>query len=366
VQVRVLVGLWRLTGLALLVVGLVLSPHAWHGLKAAVMIGEGALAQYRLSLIPPERYTAEITTALDQHDADLARSVLALAQDHGVVVPVEVQGRVAALPAVDLMSVAAQGWNCIVNGDFDSEAGLACVVATDLTSVGDIRDLVEQGGNYLGGRPVDNLMLGVSAVGLTLTAATVATGGGAMPLRVGASFLKAVRKAGKIPPRLAAELGGIVARSIDASALDEAITLARQMRLGELQRPLGRLLNPRAMAAVSDVAADLGTIHKVGGVRALKLSVEVADSTRDVKALAKTAQIYGDRFPAVLRVLGRGAVHAADLVWRLGGWLAAAVLWLLSMAWLMLRGVTGLARLLDRRVGRRLATQSHGGAFLRR
>ena len=49
---------------------------------------------------------------------------------------------VAALPAVDLLDIGAQGWNCIVNGDFETEGGFACVVAVDLTSVGDVRDLL--------------------------------------------------------------------------------------------------------------------------------------------------------------------------------------------------------------------------------
>ena len=77
---------------------------------------------------------------------------------------------------------SAQGWNCIVNGDFDSEAGFACVVATDLTSVGDVRDLVAQGGNYVMGQPVNYFTLGIASVGLTLTGATIATGGGMLPL----------------------------------------------------------------------------------------------------------------------------------------------------------------------------------------
>jgi hypothetical protein len=339
------------------VAGLVLSPGLWDSIKLLRMAGEGAIAEYRLRALPPERYVDEIEAAIAARDGDLARSLIALAKSQQVEVPEALLAQFDALPPVDLGNVVSQGWNCIVNGDFDSEAGFACVVATDLTSVGDVRDLVAQGGNYLMGQPVNYFTLGVASVGLTLTGATIATGGGMLPLRAGASFLKAANKVGRMPPRLVAEVSTMLARSINRGALDEALTMARELRFGDLGRPLGRLFNPQSVAAVTDLATDFGRIGRVGGVRAMKLSVEAADSTRDVKVLAKTAEKYQDKFPAVMKLLGRGVVRLADLLWTIGGWFAAAALWLLSMAWFMLRSTTKVARFAGRTMfrGRRTA-----------
>lgn len=345
---RIFRGLWRRIGLALFVAGLVLSPNVWHSIKVLRLAGEGAIAQYRLAMIPPEQYVAEIEAALAARDGDLARSLIALAKEQKVTVPPALEAELQALPGVDPLNVLGQGWNCVINGDFDSEAGFACVVATDLTSIGDVRDLVAQGGNYLTGQPVNYLTLGLSTVGLSLTAATIGTGGAALPLRAGASFLKAVNKVGKVPPRLANEVGTMLARSLNRGALDETMDMARQFRIGELGAPLSRLFNPRSVAAVSDLANDFGRIGKVGGVRAMKASVEVADSTRDVKVLAKTAERYQDRFPAVMKMLGKGVVRLADIMWRIGGWLVAAMLWLMSMAWFLLRATSATARLTGR------------------
>ncbi|HZY67028.1 MAG TPA: hypothetical protein VFE52_00485, partial [Devosia sp.] len=278
-----------------------------------------------------------------------------LATDQGVAVPPALRAELDALPPVDLGNVVTQGWNCVVNGDFDSEAGFACVVATDLTGVGDVRDLLAQGGNYLTGQPVNYFTLGIAATGLTLTAATVSTAGGTLPLRAGASFLKAANKVGKMPPRLVDEVGTMLARSIDRTALDEALGKAREFRLGELGAPLGRLFNRQSVAAVTDLATDFGRIGSVGGIRAMKASVEVADSTRDVKVLARTADKYQDRFPAVMKMLGRGVVRMADLLWTIGGWFVAAALWFLSMAWFLLRGSGKTARFAARLLFRRPA-----------
>ncbi len=350
---RVFRGLWGRIGLVMFFTGLVLSPGLWDSIKLLRMAGEGAIAEYRLRHLPPQQYIAEIEAALEARDGDMARSLIALAEAQGVEVPAAMIARFNALPPVDLGNVVSQGWNCGVNGDFDSEAGFACVVATDLTGVGDVRDLVAQGGNYLMGQPVNYFTLGVSAVGLTLTGATIATGGGMLPLRAGASFLKAANKVGKMPPRLVAEVSTMLARSINRTALDEALTMAREFRLGEIGKPLGRLFNPRSMAAVTDLATDIGRIGTVGGVRAMKMSVEAADSVRDVKVLAKTAEKYQGKFPAVMKMLGRGAVRIADLLWTIGGWFAAAALWLLSMAWFVLRSTTKVARFTGRMIFRR-------------
>ena len=350
---RVFRGLWGRIGLVMFFTGLVLSPGLWDSIKLLRLAGEGAIAEYRLKHLQPERYIAEIEAAIAARDGDLAHSLIALAEAQDVEVPAELIAQFNALPAVDVGNVVSQGWNCLVNGDFDSEAGFACVVATDLTSVGDVRDLVAQGGNYLTGQPVNYFTLGVSAVGLTLTGATIATGGGMLPLRAGTSFLKAANKMGRMPPRLVNEVSTMLARSINRGALDEALTLAREFRLGELGRPLGRLFNPRSVAAVTDLATDVGRIGAVAGVRAMKMSIEIADSTRDVKVLAKTAEKYQSKFPGVIKMLGRGAVRLADLVWTIGGWFAAAALWLLSMAWFMLRTTTKMARFTGRMIYRR-------------
>ncbi len=357
VALRIFRGLWRRIGLATFVAGLLLSPNLLDAIKVLRLAGEGAIAEYRLRFVPPQRYAEEIEAALAAGDGDMARSLLQLATAQGVTVPAALTAAVATLPAVDLGNVAAQGWNCIVNGDFDSEAGFACVVATDLTSIGDVRDLVAQGGNYVMGQPVNYFTLGISAVGLSLTAATIGTGGGMLPLRVGASFLKAVNKAGRLPPRLAREMGTLLARSVNGAAVDEALVLARSFRFGDLQRPLGRLFDPKSVAAVTELATDMGRIGQVGGVRAMKLGIEAADTTRDVKVLAKTAEKYEGSFPAVMKMLGKGTVRLADLMWRIGGWIVAAALWALSMAWFMLRATTATARVTARvlRPRRRMA-----------
>ena len=345
-------AIWRSAVSTVFVIGLLLSPNVYLAAKVLGHAGEGILAEYRLQQIPPARYDAEIRTALDSGDGDLARSLLALADARKIAVAPELTARIAALPAVDLGNVLRQGWSCVVDGDFDSEGGFACVVATDVTGIGDVRDLVGQGTNYVTGQPVNYFTLGVASVGLGLTVATVASVGTAMPLRAGASFVKAMSKLGRIPPRLAGELSLALSRSLDKAALAEAVDLARGFRIGEMERPLARLFNPRAAAVVTELAGDFGTIGKVGGVRAMKLSMQTADSVRDVNLLARTAERYKGGYLGVMKLVGRGVLRLGDLLLTLTGWIVGAALWLAGVALFITKTTGRTARFFVRAIMR--------------
>lgn len=353
---REFVEFWRILVLGAFVTGLLLSPMAADAFRMAQLAAEGAYAEIQLQQVPPERYATEITIALDAGDATLARSLASLAASRNVAIPAELTERLASLPAVDIGATLGAGWNCVVNGDFDSEAGFACVVATDMTGVGDVRDLVGEGGKFIAGQPLDYFTLGIATVGLGLSVATYSSLGSALPVRVGASFVKAMHRVGKLPPRLTAQIVRALERGINKPALEETIALATSMRLGELGRPLSRIFNPQSVRLVSNLADDFGTIGKAGGVRAMKLSVEAADSAGDVRRLARVADTYGDRFVGVMKLVGRGALRLGHLLFTIVGWLVGAALWVWSMLVFTLNAITGTDRFFRRRA-RRLRTR---------
>jgi len=352
---REFVELWRVLVLGAFIAGLLLSPNVAAAVKMAGLAAEGAYAELQLQQVPSERYADEISSALDAGDATLARSLAALAASRDIAIPPVLTERIAALPTVDLGATLGAGWNCVVNGDFDSEAGFACVVATDMTGVGDVRDLVGEGGKFIAGQPLDYFTLGIASVGLGLSVATYTSLGGALPLRVGSSFVKAMHRVGKLPPRLTAQIVRALERGINRPALEEAVALATSMRLTELGRPLARLFNPRSVKLLTNLAEDFGTIGKAGGVRAMKLSVEAADSAGDVRRLARVAETYGDRFVGVMKLVGRSALRLGHLLFTIVGWLVGAVLWIWSVLAFTLNAITGTDRFFRRRARKRRA-----------
>jgi hypothetical protein len=164
-----------------------------------------------------------------------------------------------------------------------------------------------------------------------------------------------MHRVGKLPPRLAAQLARALERGINRPALEEAIGLAASLRLAELGRPLPRLFNPRSVRLVSNLAEDFGTIGRAGGVRAMKLSLEAADSTADVRRLARVADTYGDRFVGVMKLVGRGALRLGHLLFTIVGWLVGAALWAWSMLAFILNAITSTDRFFRRRARARRA-----------
>jgi hypothetical protein len=220
------------------------------------------------------------------------------------------------------------------------------VVATDLTGIGDARDLIGEGGNYLTGKPVNYFTLGVASVGLALTAGTVASLGAAMPVRAGVSFLKSMNKLGRLPPKLVGEVGLALSKSVDKAALAETVNLAREFRIGEMGGPLSRLFRTRGVAVVGDLATDFGAIGSAGGVRAMKLSAETAQDLREVKVAAKTAEKYKAGYLGAMKLIGREALRLGDLLLTFIGWFIAAALWLIGIALFLMKTARRVARLL--------------------
>jgi hypothetical protein len=342
-------SLWQIyrlvvRGLAVLgfVFGVVFTPEIWMAGKVVALAGQGAIAEYRLRSIPPERYASEIEAALTAGDADLARSLADLAAQQKIDLPETVLTAIAAQPAFDLGAAAREAGACVFQGDFNSEAGFACVIATDLTGIGDVRDLVTQGGALVLGQPYDPLTLGLATVGLTLTGATLVSMGAAAPLRAGASFLKATNKSKRLPPRLADELGRTIGNTIDGDAVRTAVSLASSGRFGELGAPLARVLKPRSVERLTGLADDFGAIYRAGGVPAMKQSLALADSTADARRLAATSTRYGKGYRGTLALLGAGVIRLTDLVLEIGGWLTFAILWILGVLWFVTRTIAKL------------------------
>ena len=139
----------------------------------------------------------EIEAALAANDADLANSYLELARERGVAVPAVIVGQVKdavdrANSTVAHVESFARG---LITGEPENIVGLAGTTLGDLFVYGDIRDAVREGTRYVSGQPTDELVLGLSVVGLAITAGTYASAGAATPARVGLSAVKAGRGA---------------------------------------------------------------------------------------------------------------------------------------------------------------------------
>lgn len=311
--------------IALLLAGLAVLPRGAEALRLlAGPRDEAAVADFALSARRPADYVREIDSAIAAKDEDLAASLLALAAERGVALPPSTREAVEAAEAEASARMASDAWKGFVSGEAPNEAALAGAVASDLTGIGDVRDLYNQAENYLMGEDVDPLLAGLSAVGLGVTAATIASSGLALPARTGLSTLKSVKRAGKLSPRLAKQLGVLAADAIDKRAIKGLAV------------------------SLESLGTDIATIGSKAGYRATLTTLSKADSVKDVSVMAKLSTRFGKATRGAL-VLAGGALTFASVTASAAFWSISLLMWVAAL-------LLGLTRL-SWRIGRWLAPQ---------
>ncbi|MCA3556020.1 hypothetical protein [Aestuariivirga sp.] len=333
-----------LFGLVLLVLGVWALPR---GLEAAQFLAgprdEASTASYLLTHKTADDYIAVAEQALASKDEDLAASIAQLAEERGVSLPEDLTTRITAAQDEASARMGSDAWNGFLSGDAPNEAALAGAVAADLTGVGDVRDLYAQASRYLSGEEIDPLVIGLATVGLGLTAATVATFGATVPEKAGVSTLKAVKRAGRLSPLLAREVGVVAATALDGQALRLVGTSVARMDLAAARAASGRVLKAEAVSTLKGLGADVATIGGNAGYRTTVAALGSAKSAEEVGVIARLSARFGTATRAVM-VLGGGVLTFASMM-------TTAVVWSL---WLLLwiAGVTFGAARLGRRIGR--------------
>jgi hypothetical protein len=253
----------------------------------------------------------EIESALSAQDAELAQSLVELAAARNVQVDPSLIERtaVATADAAGMRHRAASFAQGFVTGEPQDMASFAGTALGDLFVFGDIRDALREGLRYVRGEQVDELVLGLAAAGIAVTAGTYASAGAGAPARAGLTLVKAARKSG----RLSAEFAGSLGRMIKQASFP---ALSRATREGVKVERAGGLLQ---------LVRDAGRIEKAAGGRAALDALKLAKEPRDITRVARLAEKEGSRTRAILKIAGRGAIALAFLTFDVAGWILGAI-----------------------------------------
>ena len=268
----------------------------------------------------------EIEAALAVNDADLARSYLDLAVDRGIEIPKEMAERVKkAVEYANSTSAHAESFaRGLITGEPDNMVSLAGTALGDLFVFGDVRDAAREGARYVNGENVDELVLGLSLVGIAVTAGTYASFGAGAPARVGLSVVKVARRTAKLSGRMAEWIGRSLHEVIDWSALkragsaslSEPATAVRIARDSVKAEKAGELMK---------FAGDVGRVQTRAGAQAALEGLRVAESPRDMARVAALAEKKGSKTRAILKTLGKGAIFLSMTTFNLAAWILGAI-----------------------------------------
>ncbi|MEO1104018.1 MAG: hypothetical protein AAFW98_09865, partial [Pseudomonadota bacterium] len=220
-------------------------------LSAATLLSLGTVAF--LALAVPRLYTgyeeravrAELQAATEGNvletrtidalaDGDLSGALqfAGLARELGKPLSPETTAELAAAQGTvaTIMRGAGDFAGAYITGYADSAAGLAGAVVSDLTVVGDVRDIISEGGKAAVGEEYSEFLLALAAVGLAAEAATIATGGSSLVVNAALSVLKVAKRTGNLTVDFSAHLVRLAraaARTTpDAEAAVAAATVA--------------------------------------------------------------------------------------------------------------------------------------------
>jgi hypothetical protein len=282
-----------------------------------------------------------IDDALRANDADLAKSYLDLADARHVAVDDDRRKKVVAAVAdaastTTAMKSFAYGF---VSGEPTDATSFAGTALGDLFVFGDIRDLVREGGRLATGEKVDTLVLGLSCVGLAITAGTYATLGAEAPVRVGLTMAKVARKTGRLSGELAASVGRMLRRVVDWGALKKAIAGVSVTEPQLAVRAARDAVKVERAGRLVDLARDVGTIEAKAGTQATLESLKVAESPREMSRVAKLAEKEGGKTRAILKIGGRTAIMLGAAAFSLASWLIGALIAVLGFVASLKRGV---------------------------
>jgi hypothetical protein len=312
-----------------------------------------------------ERFNAdvarsEIEQALAVKDSDLAKSFVDLSADRNIALDPALIETVNAAVAEDASAAhAAQSFAMgLVTGEPSDMAGFAGTTLGDLFVFGDIRDAVREGTRLATGEKVDELILGLSVVGLAITAGTYATLGAGTPARVGLSLAKVARKTGRISADLTSYIGRSLRGVVDWGQLKSAIGGISVAQPALAIRAARDAVKVERAGGLMQLARSTGRVQTKAGTQAALDGLKIAQTPREMARVATLAEKAGSRTRAILKVAGRGAIALTVATFNLSMWILWAVATLFGLV-SSLKGFTERTtqRVIDKRKMRRLKRQ---------
>lgn len=297
---------------------------------------------------PGDTLDTRVRNALADDDIAGAEQYASLADELGKPVAPETRGalRDAQGTVATVVRNAGDFAGAYITGHADSAAGLAGAVVSDLTVVGDVRDIISEGGKAAVGEDYSQFLLALAAVGLAAEGATIATGGSSLVVKAAISVLKVAKRTGNLTVAFTTRL----VRLARAAAREAGGPITAAARTGgggaDITRAAARAELRTTLGAVGAAASNAGAAETVRLMRTVR-------TARDAQELATFTSRFGRRSRAVAELTGKTTLRAFRASVRglrvIFAFLYSLVAWIVGLVALrfvkgILKGVLRLVR----------------------
>ena len=245
-----------------------------------------------------------------------------------------------------------------------SMAGMAGAVTSDITVVGDVRDIASEGSKMVEGKEYSELMLGLSVVGVAATAATVATGGGGVVARLGVSILKVAKRAGTLTVDFARTLTRLTREAVHTQELARVLRATDLHDLAATERAISEYARTVRGAEIFPVLGKLADISRDAGPAEAVRMMKYVRTTKDLDDIAAMSARFGKKTRGIIAITGKTALRLFKTTLNILEFIIEKIVWFLG--WLGTLLGMSLTKRIFRGVRRSArAAPSGGGGLLR-
>jgi hypothetical protein len=321
----------RLGFVLLFLTGLALA-FAWLSDWGYAIPLEKAVKADLITNATPARINGLILQALERDDIEEADMYVEIARflDYQLRESTLVRLRDAHELSATVVRNTYQFGEGFVTGTGESTAGLAGAVTSDLTVIGDLRDIALEGGRMIAGEEYSELILGLSVVGVGLTAATIATGGGGIVAKAGISLVKAARRTGRLTAEFSTALTRLTTEAVNMPLLRRTISSVDLTDINRTQRVMADYGRNVRAALLLPVLTRMGEIsNRVGPAETVRLMkfVRTGENLDDVAGMTKR---FGLRSRGIMELTGKIALRSFKTSFRIMEWVAGQLIGLLA------------------------------------
>jgi hypothetical protein len=233
-----------------------------------------------------------------------------------------------------------------VSGEGNDTASFVGAITSDLTVVGDVRDIGQEGSKMVQGEDYSQFILGLSVVGLAATTATVATSGGALPARIGVSLLKVAKKAGTLTADFTRYMTRLLDEAMSFEKLRGTLKSVDLANTSATRRAVTDYAGSISMAKLTPALDQMASLQKtVGPAESVRL-LKYVNNGEDLARVTKMSGKLGTKTRGIMEITGKTSLRAFKTV-------ANLVLWALGWGWYIIATIgAGFLGTLGRRLRR--------------
>lgn len=189
-----------------------------------------------------------------------------------------------------------------VTGESNNTMGMIGSISSDITVVGDLRDLSIEGIKFSKGEDNDQIVLGLSLLGIALSAAPY--------LSVGASILKIAKKTGKLSKSFLNIISSKLAKTVDMNLLKKVDYTS----ITKIEKSIGDISKSINLSPVYKLFGNINQIKKNTSMIDTVSLMKYVDKPKDLSKIVKLSEKFKANTKAVLKVLGKSALRGATKV----------------------------------------------------